>query len=292
MDSFKRYYVATFVWHRNMIAYLGHDIYDLTFKPGIPTILVYCLLFTALTWIIFTLVHYDNFVRINVTLIIGILIQVGLELWRRFSFLDWNLNSNRNWCEFLLQSSFKMYNVRYVKEFQHKIMFIKRIFQLHITTKSAVRLDLFARFALYNDLIVKCGLVMYALAVGSFFPYPIYMYFVKNERVPLLTLYISFVDENTYSGYITLLIIQTFLILLTVVGMAAIDILYAMMIINIPILARFTACIAKRSKWPINKNDCFVFSSHVHAWKKKSMICWFECIYCDYFLQLFIWCAL
>lgn len=131
-----------------------------------------------------------------------------------------------------------MYNLRYIKEFKHEIMFFKHLFQLHITTKSKVRLDLFARFALYNELIAKCGILLYSLAVTSFFPYPIYMYFVKDERVPLLTLYIPFVNENTYGGYITLLIIQTFLIIITVVGMAASDILYAMMITNFPILAR------------------------------------------------------
>lgn len=119
-----------------------------------------------------------------------------------------------------------------------KLTFIKHLFKLHISTKSTERLELFKRFAFYNDTTVKAAVTLYIGAVASFFPYPLYMYYIKDQLVPLILLYVPGVDENTVSGYIFLVIFHSFLLLLTVIGMSVCDILYALMIINIPIFAR------------------------------------------------------
>lgn len=61
-----------------------------------------------------------------------------------------------------------MYNVRYSTEFSEMITFIKRMFESHIKTKSKIRQQLFERFALYTDLIVKIGSLMYIGAIFMF----------------------------------------------------------------------------------------------------------------------------
>lgn len=139
---------------------------------------------------------------------------------------------------FHLQSSFKLYNVRYAAEFCKKISFIEQLFFEHISTKSKNRLEIFKRFAFYNELIVKGGLVLYCGGVMAFFPYPIYMYICRNEMVPLMPLHTPVIDDTTPSGYITLLVIHLFLISIGVVGMSACDVFYTVMISNVPIMAR------------------------------------------------------
>lgn len=132
----------------------------------------------------------------------------------------------------------KLYNVRYSAELIKKIYFIQHLFQEHIATKSSVRLALFARFAFYNQSIFLVGMAVYICAAISFFPYPFYMYIMHNKRVPLLSMYIPGIDETTFAGYIALISVQTPLMFLAIIGMSSCDIMYAMMLVNTPILAR------------------------------------------------------
>lgn len=131
-----------------------------------------------------------------------------------------------------------MYNVRYCRQFVEKLSFIKLLFQLHINTKSKERLELFKRFGFYNVSLVKVVLVLYTGAVASFIPYPLYMYYFKNQLVPFILLSVPGIDENTVSGYVILMIIQASLLVLAVVGLAVCDILVAIITINIPIFSR------------------------------------------------------
>lgn len=119
-----------------------------------------------------------------------------------------------------------------------KIYFIQYLFKVHIKTKSKNRLALFERFAFYNEAIFIVGFLVYIGAAASFFPYPIYMYVYENKRVPFLSMYIPGIDETTLVGHLTLISLQIPLFFMAIVGMASCDIMYAMMLINIPILAR------------------------------------------------------
>lgn len=128
--------------------------------------------------------------------------------------------------------------MRYTQEFLHKIFFVKYLFKLHIKTKSKFRLELFARFANYNDLMVKIGCVLYLGAAASIVPYPVYMYFFRNEKVPFILMFIPGIDENTISGYSILMFSQFFLLIIAILGMSSCDLMYITMISNIPIFAR------------------------------------------------------
>lgn len=131
-----------------------------------------------------------------------------------------------------------MYNVRYFRDFLHKLWFIKHLFKSNINAKSKKRQQLFERFAFYNDFVLKCALVLYIGASLSFFPYPMYMYVFERKFVPLILIYIPGIDETTIMGYLTLDAAQIVLLFVSVVGMSSCDVMYAMLIINIPIFAR------------------------------------------------------
>lgn len=115
-----------------------------------------------------------------------------------------------------------------------KIYFIQHLFKVHIKTESKVRRALFERFAFYNEILFIVGVMVYCGAAASFFPYSIYMYLFEDKRVPLLSMYIPGIDENTLVGYFTLITLQILLLILAIIGMSACDIMYAMMLANIP----------------------------------------------------------
>lgn len=106
--------------------------------------------------------------------------------------------------------------------------------------------------------------MIYVGAAASFFPYPIYMYVFKNERVPLLSMYIPGIDETTVSGYLILICVQVPLMFMAIVGMTSCDIMYAMMLINIPILARLVEDEINEMNEMLEK-----MAVKVHIWKHR-----------------------
>lgn len=118
------------------------------------------------------------------------------------------------------------------------ISFIERLFREHIKTESRARLLLFNRFALYSDLMVKLGMAAYIGSALLLLPYPIYMYFFENQKVPVLSLYIPGIDEETDFGFWLLNSINFPITILATFAMSATDIFYALIICNIPIMAR------------------------------------------------------
>lgn len=77
MDSYKKFYTATFVWNRKMLSILYHDIYDENFVPGIVTYFFYALNITFASLIIYTMIYYDFFIRLNCILYLALSIQVS-----------------------------------------------------------------------------------------------------------------------------------------------------------------------------------------------------------------------
>lgn len=77
MDSFKRYYGATFILHRKLLVYLGHDLYDWNFKPGLATFLIYFFVAIVILLLTYTMIFYDNFTRLNCILYYGFCVQVS-----------------------------------------------------------------------------------------------------------------------------------------------------------------------------------------------------------------------
>lgn len=118
------------------------------------------------------------------------------------------------------------------------ITLIERMFESHIKTNSKSRQMLFKRFALYTDLIVKCGLVMYLGAFIMFLPYPMYMLRFENQKELIIPLYIPGIDHSTSSGYFLLMVMQVSIMFLGAVGLCCCDVFYALILSNVPLMAR------------------------------------------------------
>lgn len=79
---------------------------------------------------------------------------------------------------------------------------------------------------------------LYALAVFSFFLYPLGMYFMENERVPLVPVFLPFIDENTSVGYTILCSIHLIAFVAGTMGTLCCDFIIAACILNTLVFAR------------------------------------------------------
>lgn len=77
MESYKTFYNSLFVWNRNMLKSLGHDIYDQNFKAGWPTFCLSGLLLAVIYCICHTFLNYDGFTKLSCIFYIAVSIQVS-----------------------------------------------------------------------------------------------------------------------------------------------------------------------------------------------------------------------
>lgn len=88
------------------------------------------------------------------------------------------------------------------------------------------------KFSTASEILLKCGVVVYLLAGCFYLLNPIYLYYTKNEIVPLLPLYMPFIDESTKSGFILLSAIHLGFLFIAVVASACTDLWFAMVAVN------------------------------------------------------------
>lgn len=101
--------------------------------------------------------------------------------------------------------------------------FIRNLYKVHITAESSERVEYFKKCALYTEYLFIGMTILYISATFSFLIYPLYMYFFENEIVPILPIYLPYVDENTHYGYIILTSFQASAFLMVLFGLLACD---------------------------------------------------------------------
>lgn len=89
--------------------------------------------------------------------------------------------------------------------------------------------------------IFKCGFALHACAAIFYLLNPLYSYFWLNKIVPIIPVYIPFIDENTQIGFVELTIIHLEFIVLTLIGSGAVDFMFILLIFNMLFLARILA---------------------------------------------------
>lgn len=132
----------------------------------------------------------------------------------------------------------KMYHIRYVDDLQWLIRFIQNLYKIHQKTKSKDRISYFNKFAFATEVLFKVITTLYILSVFTFFPYPIYMYFFKNEVVTIIPVYVPGIDDTQFSGYVFLCCYQIILFVLATLGVLACDFFMAIVIISTLIFAK------------------------------------------------------
>lgn len=103
MESYKSFYKFLFVWNRNMLKSLGHDIYDENFKAGLPTYLFMALMFVVFYCMFDTIINKDSFTGISCIFYIALNIQVSVLL---LVFTTFSFKGNYSNLEFDSQNDF------------------------------------------------------------------------------------------------------------------------------------------------------------------------------------------
>lgn len=115
---------------------------------------------------------------------------------------------------------------------------IDQLFKLNLKTRLIARQNLFQRFANYTFYLVLLGIVIYSLSILPYLVYPVAIYYIEGKLVPIVPIFIPGIDEETVSGFLILSAIHIFIIFAAAFGMASVDIFYAILLVNVPIMAR------------------------------------------------------
>lgn len=126
----------------------------------------------------------------------------------------------------------KMYAVRFYAEIM--VAYIDKIIKIYTeNAKNAInRSENLDKCVTISRLILKLGVVIYTLAGLFYLLNPIYLYCTRREIVPLLPLYMPFIDETTKHGFILLSVLHLGFVFVAVVASAGSDLLYALVVIN------------------------------------------------------------
>lgn len=87
-------------------------------------------------------------------------------------------------------------------------------------------------------MVIKGGSGVYCLAGFFYLINPIYSYYSKNEIIPLVPVFMIFIDETTRNGFVLLAMIHLTFMVVTVAGTAGTDFKFVMIIVNMPTCCR------------------------------------------------------
>lgn len=235
MDAYNRFNRCLFEWERSLLRLLGHDFMGEKFERNIMTFVIYALLFTAFSAMFYTFAFYSGLEKIFSVLFFLIAIQVTrnfLTLPKFYNF-NWHLSSL-----FYLQSSIKLYHIRYVDDLQWILRFVQKFYKIHVKTGSAERIQYFNTFAMATEYLFIVMTTLYLLSVFTFFPYPVYMYLFENEVVTIVPIYLPFIDHTQFVGYCIVGAFHITLFIFATLGILACDFFMAIVIISTLIFSK------------------------------------------------------
>lgn len=131
----------------------------------------------------------------------------------------------------------KMYSVKHSDNITWMINFLHGIYKVNAATNCPRKASLLNRFALYTEIVFYGSVLLYILSGIGYLLYPIYMYVVEGEIVVMIPTYMPGINEETPSGFIVLTCLHLILLIASVIGAAACDIMFTMLIANTPIMA-------------------------------------------------------
>lgn len=98
----------------------------------------------------------------------------------------------------------------------------------------------------------------------SYLIYPFVTYYLERKFVPLVFVFFPGVNEETVNGYITLTCLHIFLLFISSLGLAGVDIFYAVLLVNIPIMSKLIEVECKDLNRILAKN-----SKRDYLWKQR-----------------------
>lgn len=230
MEAYNRFNKTVFIWQRGLMKAFGHDIFVENFRLNFISYFWYTLLVECIVSEIYTMIYYEPLKKIFSTIFALTSLQVLIILCTLVIIKKTN--------SLAFQILVKLYHVQYFRELQKIVFFIRKIFEIHITTKSPERIEFLGNFARIIEYLFIGMCFLYMNTIFVFYPYPAYMYFLKNEVVPLLDLYVPGIDETTYLGYWILFVYHNFIVFGAMLGLLAADFILVMAMISSLIFAK------------------------------------------------------
>lgn len=132
----------------------------------------------------------------------------------------------------------KMYSVKYGRMIVGLMNKLIGIYEANAKASSRSRLKLIRKFAIITEIMIKGGIAVYTFAGMFYLINPIYSYYWLNKIVPLVPIYLPFIDENTTAGFTALTGLHLIFLFMAVVGTACTDFMFVMLIVNMPLLSR------------------------------------------------------
>lgn len=154
------------------------------------------------------------------------------------------------------QALMKLLNSRYAKDFYWTISLIQDIYTCHSKTKSREISEYFEKFASFTELLFKLMLGGFGISPFAFILYPVYMYFVNDELITIIPLYLPGIDETTVVGFI---ILNLYLLLISIIGsicLSALEFLMAIIIISSLIFAKIVSSELQQINTDLQDDDC------------------------------------
>lgn len=234
-------------WCRALFISVGHDIYQNGgFKRNLYTFYIYALIVLLEISIIYTIVYYDWFTRLNAIPILAISLQVSHTLicnaliW--FLWLFSKSPTFRKCCPNLFflfgsQLIMKIYSVKYADHIVELVNKLVDIYRVNSEVNNYGRQEMLDRYLMITAYLFKVGLTLYTLATFGYFINPLYQYIVNNEMIPFIFSYFPFVDETTTTGFTIITILHLQQLIEGLLGTACTDFSFTMIIVNVPVLS-------------------------------------------------------
>lgn len=118
---------------------------------------------------------------------------------------------------------------------------IQNLYNVHTDTESRTRAKFMHQCAFVTEIVFRLMFSTYILAIFAFFMLPIFVYLVTGELIPIAPIYIPGIDENSVSGYVSLLGFHTSLFFVAVLGFIATEFLLAIVIMSTMIFGKLIA---------------------------------------------------
>lgn len=134
-----------------------------------------------------------------------------------------------------------MYHIRYASDLVWMITSIQKLYKVHVNTESKMRADFLRKCAFVTEIGFKLMFGTYTLAIFAFFMLPIIVYVFTGELLPIAPIYMPGIDENTVTGYCTLLVAHTSIFFVAVIGFIATEFLLAVVIMSTMVFGKLIA---------------------------------------------------
>lgn len=154
----------------------------------------------------------------------------------------------------------KLRNSKYAEHFHWTISLIHDLYKIHSNTKSRDLAEYFDKFACFTEILFKLMMVGFVVSAFVFMLYPIYMYFVEGELIPIIPLYLPFLDEKTIIGFILLNLYLLVVTALGVISFSAIEFLMAIIIISSLIFAKLISIQLQNINIDLQDDDCVMLT--------------------------------